>query len=168
VCGGRTETEEILCEKKLKLLFLLSAFLSFSSLFSSPLTESGSTSLQSAELSLPDLPVFPVAGNLLTIPAPTPTGKSETLNERTARQLEAWIAYYGTVKDYVSRVNSWSAMVSDSWEKVKVSSTNYEAATQEQIKERDAEIVKLHGDVIKYAAGGFLLGAGLIVGLMAR
>lgn len=114
------------------------------------------------------LPVFPISGNLTTLPSPPPTDKPLTLNERTARQLEAWIAYYGTVTDYVTRVNDWSKQVADSWEKVKASSTNYEKAMKLQIKVRDDEIQRLKGDVVKFTAAGFASGllVGFIIGIL--
>ena len=158
-----------MCGSKLKLVFLLALFLSFSfSAFSQEPTSSPSVELPSALLAQP-LPEFPVADLVVVQPSPTPTSAPLTLNERTARQLEAWIAYQQEVKAYVLRVNDWSSQVTNSWEAVKASSTNYEEATRAQIEARDDEIVKLHGDVIKYAAGGFLVGlvAGFISGALA-
>lgn len=115
---------------------------------------------------LSPLPSFPVSANLLD--QPKPTGSPLTLNERTARQLEAWIVYHGMVKEYVTQVTDWSKQVTDSWEKAKASSTSYESAMKVQIKVRDDEIRQLKGDVVKFTlyglGGGFLVG--LVVGLV--
>ena len=145
-----------------RLLLLLCLFLLFAPVFTSePESLPPSPDFSS-------LPVFPISGNLTTMPKPTPTDKPLSLNERTARQLEAWIAYHGMVKEYVSQVNDWSKQVTDSWEKVKASSTSYEQAMKLQIAIRDDEIKKLKGDVLKFTAygfaGGFLFG--LAIGLM--
>lgn len=158
-----------MCEKKLKSVFLLVLCLSFSlSAFSLEPTSSPSGGLPS-ELLAQSLPEFPVAGLVVVQPSPMPTENPLTLNERTARQLEAWIAYYGTVTDYVTRVQNWSETVLTSWEAVKVSSTNYDRQIKIQLQARDDEIVKLHGDVIKYSATGLLVGlvAGFISGALA-
>jgi len=116
------------------------------------------------------LPEFPVNESLLSIPSPKQTNEQLPLNERTARQLEAWIAYQAEVKTYVLRVNDWSSQVTTSWNQVKASSTNYEASTQTQIKVRDTEIKKLGGNVVKYTIVGFLVGAasGFISGLLVH
>lgn len=152
-----------MCVTKGKLLF----FSLFLAVLLSPAFTSGPDSLPLSPDFSP-LPVFPIIGNVTTIPKPTPTDKPLTLNERTARQLEAWIEYYEEVKSYAATVETWSKQVADSWEKVKASSTNYEQAIKLQIKTRDDEIKHLKGDVIKYTAfgavGGFI--TGLIVGLL--
>lgn len=141
-----------------RLLLVLSLCLLFAPVF---------TSEPESLPSSPDfssLPVFPISGNLTTPPSPTPTDKPLTLNERTARQLEAWIAYHGMVKEYVSQVNDWSSKVTDSWNQVKASLTNYESKIQMQIKIRDDEIKKLKGDVVKFTVCGF--GGGLLMGFL--
>lgn len=162
-----------MCKQKRKSVFLsllLLLFL-FSALpaLSQEKTESLLSELPSELLAQP-LPVFPVSENLLSIPSPTPTEKPETLNERTALQLEAWIAYQQEVKAYVLKVNNWSSQVTTSWNQVKVSSTNYESATKNQIETRDTEIKNLKGDRIKYAAIGFVSGiaTGLLIGVLAK
>jgi len=157
-----------MCAKKL--LFSLSLFL-FCSLLA--FSQGGNSSPQGVDLSAllaQPLPEFPVNESLLSIPSPKQTNEQLTLNERTARQLEAWIAYQAEVKTYVLRVNSWSIKVTDSWNQVKTSSTNYESATQTQIKVRDTEIKRLGGNVVKYTIVGFLVGAagGFIAGLLVH
>ena len=132
-----------------------------------PAFTSGPESLPSSP-DFSSLPVFPISGNLTTMPSPQPTDKPLTLNERTARQLEAWITYYGMVKEYVNQVETWSKQVADSWEKVKASSTNYEKAMFLQIEVRDDEIQRLKGDVVKFTAAGFASGllVGFIIGIL--
>ena len=157
-----------MCAKKL--LFLLSLFL-FCSLLA--FSQGGNSSPQGVDLLAllaQPLPEFPVNESLLSIPSPKQTNEQLTLNERTARQLEAWIAYQAEVKTYVLRVNDWSSQVTTSWNQVKASSTNYEASTQTQIKVRDTEIKKLGGNVVKYTIVGFLVGAasGFISGLLVH
>ena len=141
-----------------RLLLVLSLFLLFAPVF---------TSEPESLPSSPDfssLPVFPISGNLTTLPSPPLTDKPLTLNERTARQLEAWIAYHGMVKEYVNQVETWSKSVTDSWNQVKASSTNYESRMKLQIQIRDDEIKKLKGDVLKFTAYGF--GGGLLLGFL--
>jgi len=157
-----------MCAKKL--LFSLSLFL-FCSLLA--FSQGGNSSPQGVDLLAllaQPLPEFPVNESLLSIPSPKQTNEQLTLNERTARQLEAWIAYQAEVKTYVLRVNDWSSQVTTSWNQVKASSTNYEASTQTQIKVRDTEIKKLGGNVVKYTIVGFLVGAasGFISGLLVH
>ena len=157
-----------MCVKKL--LFLLLLFL-FCSLLA--FSQGGNSSPQGVDLLAllaQPLPEFPVNESLLSIPSPKQTNEQLTLNERTARQLEAWIAYQAEVKTYVLRVNDWSSQVTTSWNQVKASSTNYEASTQTQIKVRDTEIKKLGGNVVKYTIVGFLVGAasGFISGLLVH
>ena len=157
-----------MCAKKL--LFLLSLFL-FCSLLA--FSQGGNSSPQGVDLLAllaQPLPEFPVNESLLSIPSPKQTNEQLPLNERTARQLEAWIAYQAEVKTYVLRVNDWSSQVTTSWNQVKASSTNYEASTQTQIKVRDTEIKKLGGNVVKYTIVGFLVGAasGFISGLLVH